>query len=312
MSLTLIVPAEEGWEARVSVPARVHYKQASAEQNRPTVTKVKAYFDGGDELLSQSILICGPFLWKRLAVQPKWVGKGIPSTTRVDGLELQGRAFHKDPSLTAMVLGELRQELQADGGFKIRKLNPQELDLLWTLWGFDSLEDPLLLLESPHHRLVLIFAQGNLMQVDDFYQAQVPKRPSSKGAHPFVQETANDFWSRPPHNVKADELISGEGIQILSDDDTIHQSLTTNQFIEYTKGCMEARKTVLGGTAKKPRNVSVQVELRPDGDFFTVVSDPPLGTDLEGKLKQALARVPHPPVRSVVALQFFCRVWGGK
>ena len=170
----------------------------------------------------------------------------------------------------------------------------------------------MLLLESAHHRLVLIFVQGDLMQVDDYYEARLPKKPTSKGPHPFVQETAKKFWSAPPRNVKAGELISGEGIQILSDDDTVHQSLTTDQFIAYTKGCIAARQKVLAQAGKVARNLSVQVELRPDGDFFTVVSDPPLGPELEGKLKQALAGVPHPGLQSVVALQFFCRVWGGK
>ncbi|MBX3168195.1 MAG: hypothetical protein KF760_12330 [Candidatus Eremiobacteraeota bacterium] len=170
----------------------------------------------------------------------------------------------------------------------------------------------MLLLESAHHRLVLIFVKGELMQVDDFYEARLPKKPASKGPHPFVQQTAKDLWSAPPHNVKANELISGEGIQILSDDDTVHQSLTTEQFIAYTKACIDARQKILAQAGKVPRNLSIQVELRPDGDFFTVVSDPPAGPQLESKMKQALAGIPHPPLRSVVALQLFCRVWGGK
>jgi hypothetical protein len=313
--LTLAAAAEEGWEGRVSVPARVHYKQADTEQNRPTVDKVKDYFNGNQEQqkLSEAILISGPFLWGRLGSRPEWRGQGIPSTTKVDGLKLEGRAFHKDPVLAGKLLAELRRELKADGGFKVRKLNLAELDLLWSLWGFDELNDPLLLLESPHHRLVLIFVQGDLMQVDDFYQAALPKSSaSSKGAHPFVQQTARQFWSGPPHNVKADQLVSGEGIQILSDDDTIHESLTTDQFIEYTKACLAARQKALAQAGKTPRNLSLQIELRPDGDFFTVVCDPPLGTELESKLKQALSGVPHPPLRSTVALQLFCRVWGGK
>lgn len=313
LTLALAAAGQEGWERPVSVPARVHYKQAGAEQNRPTVDKVRAYFQGdGEQQLSGSILISGPFLWQRLAARPEWRGKGIPSTVRVDGLTLEGRAFPKDPSLAGKLLAELRSELKADGGFTLRKLNPQELDLLWTLWGFDELEDPLLLLESAHHRLVLIFVKGELMQVDDYYEARLPKKSTSKGPHPFVQETARKFWSAPAHNLKAGELISGEGIQILSDDDTVHQSMTTEQFIDYTQGCMTARQKVLAQAGKVGRNLSIQVELRPDGDFFTVVSDPPFGPELEGKLKQALGGVPHPELRSVVALQLFCRVWGGK
>jgi len=313
LTLALAAAAKEGWENRVSVPARVHYNQAGADKIRPTVDKVRAYFNGSEEQhLSQSILISGPFLWQRLGGRPEWRGKGIPSTVRVDGLKLEGRAFHKDPSLAGKLLAELRQELKADGGFTVRKLNPQELDLLWSLWGFDELNDPLLLLESAHHRLVLIFVDGDLMQVDDFYQAGLPKNPTSKGPHPFVQKTAKQFWSAPARNVKAGELISGEGIQILSDDDTVHQSMTTEQFIAYTKACIEARQKVLAQAGKVPRNLSVQVELRPDGDFFTVVSDPTLAPELEGKLKQALAEIPHPGLQSVVALQLFCRVWGGK
>lgn len=312
LAIALGAAAEEGWESRVSVPARVHYNQASADQNRPTVDKVKAYFNGTEEQkLSELILICGPFLWRRLGNQPQWRGKGIPSTTQIDGLMLEGRAFHKDPASADNLLSELRKELKADGGFKVRKLNPQELDLLWSLWGLDVLDDPLLMLESPHHRLVLIFVQGQLMQIDEFYQAELPKSPS-QGPHPFVQETARRVWSAPPHNVRVGELVSGEGIQILSDDDTIHKSLTTEQFIDYTKACIAARQKVLAQAGKTPRNLSIQVELRPDAEFFTVVCEPPLGAELDDRLKQALAQVPHPPIRSVVALQLFCRVWGGK
>ena len=34
-------------------------------------------------------------------------------------------------------------------------------------------------------------------------------------------------------------------------------------------------------------------------------------TAVESKLQEELRRVPHPPVRSIVATQFFGRVWGG-
>lgn len=43
-----------------------------------------------------------------------------------------------------------------------------------------------------------------------------------------------------------------------------------------------------------------------------VVCLSPLTAMEEGKLKEHLRRVPHRPLKSVVGIQLFCGVWGGR
>lgn len=311
--------AQDAWEAEVPVPARVHYRQSTPEQNRPTVERVRRYFApdySGDDQMSAVMLIVGPFLWRELQDQPELRGKGIPSIVKIPVgatvLELEGRGFHKDPADVKTLLGMVRRELQEDGGFTIRKLHPEELDLLWSMFAFDLLEDPLLLLESTHHRYVLLFVQGELLQIDDLYGASLAEPAgSAAGPHPFVEETAEHFWSSPHDSIDPSKLISGEGIQILSPDEEIHKSWSTDTYIEYCGKLMEARERVMAQAGKTGRNLSIQVEARPDGEFVTVLCTPPLPPALRAQLEEELRRVPHAPLQSVVATQLFCRVWGG-
>lgn len=322
LTLALLPPvvcAEEAWETRVTVPARVNYKQATAEENRPAVERVRRYFapdyKGADQM-APVFLTAGPFLWRDLKSRPELEGKGIPVTMKIPAaggeIEMEGRGFVKSPADVETVLGMVRQELREDGGFTIRKLDEQELDLLWSMFGFDLLEDPLLLLESPHHRYVLVFNEGELFQIDDFYEASLPEpMPPKAGPHPFVEETSERFWSTPHDQVDPSKLISGEGVQILSPDEEVHRSWSTEAFIDYCGELMEARKRAMAQAGKTGRNLSIQVELRPDGEFFTIVCVPPLPTALESSLRDELRRITHPPLRSIIAVQLFCRVWGG-
>ena len=319
LSILHPVVAQEGWEARVPVPSRVNYKQSTAEENRPTVERVRRYFapqSKGDDKMAPDVLLVGPFLWRELRNRPELEGKGIPSIVKVpmgqSELELEGRGFHKAPADVKVVLEAVRRDLQKDGGFKIRKPNQEELDLLWSMFAFDLLEDPLLLLESAHHHYVLVFVEGDLFQIDDFYGASLSELASSQpGPHPFVEETAKRFWSTPHDQTDPSKLISGEGIQILSPDEEIHRSWTTEAYIGYCQKLMEARERVLAQAGKLGRNLSIQMELRPDGEFFTIVCVPPLPAAVELRLQEELRSVPHSPVRSNIGTQFFCRVWGG-
>jgi len=174
----------------------------------------------------------------------------------------------------------------------VRKLNTQELSLLWAVYP-DDLHDPLLLLESAHHKFVLVFLQDRLLHLDDYYHVALKRSDdegASPGAHAFVQSTAYAFWALP------------------------HAHIDPDQLLDYAKKIMAIREHVMSQlTPKTPRDLSLQLELCPGKHFVTVVCDPPLPAIEQKNLMEAMMKVPLPvaEMHSTVALQLFARVWGG-
>jgi len=111
--------AQEPWERKVSVPSGVRYQQSDAADLRPTVEKVVKVFSpgySGEEHLAGSVLICGPFLWRRLGSQAAFGGfAGIPTRFNVpfakNTVVLEGRTF-KDPDHCCALEEAVRAELK--------------------------------------------------------------------------------------------------------------------------------------------------------------------------------------------------------
>ena len=82
-----------------------------------------------------------------------------------------GRALKDTTSDLALEL-ELRQELAQDRGFQVRKLHADEILMLAQLVPFE-LEEPILMLESSHHRFVLIVIDHKVVMVDDLNKARL-------------------------------------------------------------------------------------------------------------------------------------------
>ena len=315
--------AQEPWALKVFVPSEVKYEQSTPDKLKPTVEKIQEVLMpgySGEEHVVDKLLTCGPFLWRDIQDQPAFRGgKGTPTAfivpTGREKIRYDGRTFQQE-ELSRAVEDTMRSELKKDGKYLIRKLNSQELSLLWTFYA-DNLEDPLLLLESQHHKYVLVFVKGQLFMVDDFFD--VDKRVAAKPVdgpdpHPFVEETARAFWSKPGKNTDASKLVSGEGIQILSPGSVILESMTADQLIGYTQSVIAVRDGFLAKVKKRGSNLSIQLEMRPGKHFVTIVCEPALDEAQKADLVTALMSVPLPvaQVRSNVALQIFARVWGGR
>lgn len=324
VALSLRVCAQEPWEVKVFVPGEVKYEQSTPDKLRPVVAKIEKVLApnyAGDEHIVNETLTCGPFLWRDIRDEPAFqTGKGMTTQfvvpTGKEKIRYDARTLQQVEQ-TRAVEAIMRGQFKKDGKFLVRKLNSQELSFLWTFYP-ENLEDPLFLLESQHHKYVLIFVKGQLSMVDDFFDTAKREvvQPVVDGpdAHPFVEETAKAFWAKPGKDTSAGKLVSGEGIQLLSPGEVILISMSAEQLIDYTKFVIAVRDALLAKFAKKGRNLSIQLELRPGKHFVTVVADPPLEESQKAELVTTLMRVPLPvpQMRSNVSLQLFARIWGGR
>lgn len=154
---------------RPYVPARVTYVMTDSSIIDETVTNIKDFFIHGSD--PQSLfggeVLCGPYLtdylsknetFKRLEYKPIMV--------MFDNALLEERGFRTEKSVSAFA-HYLRNALNTEGGFFIRKPTAAELDWYWTIISYD-IEEPVFVLESPSHLVFLDFYDGEVLFADDF------------------------------------------------------------------------------------------------------------------------------------------------
>jgi hypothetical protein len=79
---------------------------------------------------------------------------------------LQQRGFRTEKSVNAFV-HYLRNTLNIEGAFFLRKPTARELNWYWSLIAWDITE-PVFVLESPNHLIFLDFHEGKVWFADDF------------------------------------------------------------------------------------------------------------------------------------------------
>lgn len=173
VTLLLFSPAaqaEEPWGRRVQVPPDVRYQQSSEAQLRPQAEALQASLKPGARATPAfgGTCLVGPYLWARWKKQFP-ADAGVPATSRIPTtqgeLVLQGRLFHKDPRLVGTVAARLRQELDQDGGYTLRKLTPTELAVFWREYPVDFV-DPVWMLESANLHIAVVMARNEVYYLE--------------------------------------------------------------------------------------------------------------------------------------------------
>ena len=176
--------ALEPWERPVQVPARVEYKRADRSVLKTaveTLQKILAPDYQGEQRLFPELALIGPFLWADLRNESAFAK--IPDAADSHSapinwkfqlgtrrFSLPGRVMRaKDaPDLLPAVESALRGGLAKDGPFTVRSLTSVELDFLWTLYPFDSVDEPIFIVESKKHKFLIQMRQDAGFLIDDY------------------------------------------------------------------------------------------------------------------------------------------------
>lgn len=159
---------------RPEIPERVTYIGAESSAVDDAVAKIQEFFINGREskLLFGEMVICGSYVANRLAMNKTFRNLDyLPMASMIGpGQSVTLRGFRTDESVNAFAY-YLRNTLNGEGSFIIRKPTPAELDWYWTIIFFD-IEEPVLVLESTSHRIFLDFDEGRVFFADDFAQVE--------------------------------------------------------------------------------------------------------------------------------------------
>jgi ankyrin repeat protein len=152
------------------VPERVTYISADPAVCDRTLEKIEDFFlqGRGLESLFGKVVVCGPYLSRYLAANAAFenLKHGKVNMVSPGGGLLQARAFRSVDCVSAFA-HYLRNSLNLDGAFVARKLDAWELDWYWSIISWD-IREPIFILESPHHTLLLEFHEGEVFFADDF------------------------------------------------------------------------------------------------------------------------------------------------
>lgn len=169
----------------VIIPGGITYKRTADSINQEAITRLEKLFraDAAEsEILSlfkNEALICGPGLWRELKDDPEL---SALDTGKVDILvpkfDKNGE-FTGKYELTAKLLQSSEEVMLFWKAFirhtdfsnlRPRKLNQIELRIFWAMIPF-VITEPLFILESEKHRLLVVFASPEnlrIVWIDDF------------------------------------------------------------------------------------------------------------------------------------------------
>ena len=154
---------------RPDVPARVRYIMVEPSIIDETVADMREFFVQGHDTQSLfgKMVICGPYLTDHLSKNKTFEAlEYLPIITMGPNTLVEQKAFRTEKSVSAFA-HYLRNALNKEGGFFIRKPTAAELDWYWTIISYD-IEEPVFVLESPSHMIFLDFDEGEVFFADDF------------------------------------------------------------------------------------------------------------------------------------------------
>jgi hypothetical protein len=179
------------------VPEGVRYERASEKVNELARQKIQKLFTAkatDAEVLSlfdNKLLICGPTLWMQVKKDPAMaqikageVGLRVPifdakgAKIRTDRLE--GKLFQSKEQVLGFWKVFAKQADFTD--LKIRKLNPTELSVFWSMISFDITE-PIFIVEGKRQKILLSFASSEDLKVswiDDYQKARLQQDDVAK------------------------------------------------------------------------------------------------------------------------------------
>jgi hypothetical protein len=173
-------------QEEVVVPEGVRYIKASAETNRLAEQKLRKFFSNQTtnedilNLLNSNPLFCGPFLWEKLrknknvsVITTGNVNLEIPvfneNNERIDTEKKEGKVFQSaEEALAFWKAFTATVDLK---NYKIRKLNPYELQVYWAMIPFDITE-PIFIVESKEYKFLTAFMSPDnlkIIWIDDYH-----------------------------------------------------------------------------------------------------------------------------------------------
>ncbi len=175
------------------IPDDIHYKKATSEVNEKAKKLLEKLFvkDASDKVVLTTIcentLICGPGLWRDIKdnkvmanINKSKVNFSIPilndDGTIKNTYKLEGKVFRsRDEILSFWNIFSKRTDFF---DLKIRKLNPEELRIYWTMISWDITE-PIFILESKNHKILAVFLAPNNLKIawiDDYRKISMAKQ----------------------------------------------------------------------------------------------------------------------------------------
>lgn len=156
------------------VPKGIVYKPADDATNARFRKRLETVFApdySGNDLIFDETVVCGPFLWKDLLkAQVMDPDTGFPVIMVVpqgkEAIELKARGIKPRAAIDTLET-YIRTLLAEDGGFTVRKLNPNEMSIYWSMIPYD-IEEPVFILDSRNHTMLVDFAGYSILHVDDY------------------------------------------------------------------------------------------------------------------------------------------------
>lgn len=178
-------------EDNLVIPGGIRYKQASAKVNDDASKLLMKLFSAGNDKQDilpffETRLICGPGLWLNIKSEKAMTElKKGNAVFEMPVINDQGKVIRKDKMEGKFF--QTPEEIlafwkvfakRADfNGFKIRKLNQDELRIFWAMIPFDITE-PLFIMESSKHKILVLFTSAEklkIMWIDDYQNLRLNK-----------------------------------------------------------------------------------------------------------------------------------------
>jgi hypothetical protein len=174
------------------IPEGIRYRKTTDEGNRLAKARLTKFFHAKAKkknilsLFENKVLICGPALWLEIKDDKSMskIEKGnvtfqmpvINDKEEIVRMEkASGKLFQSPDEVWSFWAAFVKRTDFAD--LEIRKLNPLELRIYWSMIPYDITE-PLFVLESKKHKILTVFTSTNDLKIawiDDYQNVSFKK-----------------------------------------------------------------------------------------------------------------------------------------
>lgn len=175
------------------IPEGVRYRRASENVNDAALQNLNKWYRPDlaradiSRLFLDSVLICGPFLWKELShdeslakLEYGRMSFHMPIVDSVGKItqmnKAEGKLFQSPEE--QWIFWRAFQKRTEFADLKIRRLAPEELAAFWSMIPFD-IEEPIFIVESPSNKTLVLFTGSDnprIMWIDEFREIRWQKK----------------------------------------------------------------------------------------------------------------------------------------
>lgn len=252
---------------------------------------------GSTERLFGEVMYIGPFLWEAWRTGP--LGKLEGPTAEFQPTGVEGKILRDATPVEA----ELRKMVA--GGFRVRPPTDDEAALYKSMVPYPVAGEPVWIVETPEHKLLIHFNKGAAFALDDYQDAspaQLDVLEARQPPWPLVTNYPGKFTAYRDGQPVADR--GPFTVLLLTPEAQVQQRVSLVQLGSY----VQRLKAVLT-LDDKPRDLIAQVELAPERPVtITLLARPETDT---AALREKLAAVETPYVKGRVVFQLLVRLNGG-